>query len=76
MRPSIILENGQRSEDDLTHKLVDIIRINQRFKENQDAGAPQLVMEDLRNSSVTMSPPISTMKSPAVHLLATAAAVL
>ena len=40
MRPSIILENGQRSEDDLTHKLVDIIRINQRFKENQDAGAP------------------------------------
>jgi len=47
MRPSIILENGQRSEDDLTHKLVDIIRINQRFKENQDAGAPQLVMEDL-----------------------------
>jgi DNA-directed RNA polymerase subunit A' len=47
MRPSFILENGQRSEDDLTHKLVDIIRINQRFKENQDAGAPQLIIEDL-----------------------------
>jgi DNA-directed RNA polymerase subunit A' len=47
MRPSIILEKGQRSEDDLTHKLVDIIRINQRFKENQDAGAPQLIIEDL-----------------------------
>ncbi|MDD1720085.1 MAG: DNA-directed RNA polymerase subunit A', partial [Methanoregulaceae archaeon] len=47
MRPSIILENGQRSEDDLTHKLVDINRINQRFKENQDAGAPQLIIEDL-----------------------------
>ena len=47
VRPSIILENGQRSEDDLTHKLVDIIRINQRFKENQDAGAPQLIIEDL-----------------------------
>ena len=47
MRPSIILENGQRSEDDLTHKLVDIIRINQRFKENQDAGAPELIIEDL-----------------------------
>ncbi|HJJ79190.1 MAG TPA: DNA-directed RNA polymerase subunit A', partial [Methanocorpusculum sp.] len=46
-RPSIILENGQRSEDDLTHKLVDIIRINQRFRENQDAGAPQLIIEDL-----------------------------
>jgi len=25
-RPSITLDNGQRSEDDLTHKLVDIIR--------------------------------------------------
>ncbi len=31
-RPSITLESGQRSEDDLTHKLVDIIRINQRWR--------------------------------------------
>jgi DNA-directed RNA polymerase subunit A' len=46
-RPSITLESGQRSEDDLTHKLVDIIRINQRFVENRDAGAPQLIIEDL-----------------------------
>ena len=46
-RPSITLESGQRSEDDLTHKLVDIIRINQRFQENKDAGAPQLIIEDL-----------------------------
>ena len=47
MRPSITLESGQRSEDDLTHKLVDIIRINQRFQENKEAGAPQLIIEDL-----------------------------
>jgi len=47
-RPSISsLDNGQRSEDDLTHKLVDIIRINQRFMENREAGAPQLIIEDL-----------------------------
>lgn len=46
-RPSITLESGQRSEDDLTHKLVDIIRINQRFQENTGAGAPQLIIEDL-----------------------------
>lgn len=46
-RPSITLESGQRSEDDLTHKLVDIIRINQRFQENREAGAPQLIIEDL-----------------------------
>ncbi len=47
VRPSIILETGQRSEDDLTHKLVDIIRINQRFMENKEAGAPQQILEDL-----------------------------
>ena len=47
VRPSIILETGQRSEDDLTHKLVDIIRINQRFIENKEAGAPQQILEDL-----------------------------
>ncbi len=46
-RPSITLESGQRSEDDLTHKLVDIIRINQRFQENREVGAPQLIIEDL-----------------------------
>ena len=47
VRPSITLETGLRSEDDLTHKLVDIIRINQRLRENIDAGAPQLIIEDL-----------------------------
>lgn len=47
VRPSITLESGQRSEDDLTHKLVDIVRINQRFIENKEAGAPQLILEDL-----------------------------
>jgi len=47
MRPSITLESGERSEDDLTHKLVDVLRINQRLRENRDAGAPQLIVEDL-----------------------------
>lgn len=47
VRPSITLESGVRSEDDLTHKLVDIIRINQRLCENLDAGAPHLIVEDL-----------------------------
>jgi DNA-directed RNA polymerase subunit A' len=46
-RPSITLDSGQRSEDDLTHKMVDIIRINQRFMENREAGSPQLIIEDL-----------------------------
>ncbi len=47
VRPSITLDTGERSEDDLTHKLVDILRINQRLVENMEAGAPQLIVEDL-----------------------------
>ena len=47
VRPTITLETGERSEDDLTHKLVDIIRINQRLRDSKDSGAPQLIIEDL-----------------------------
>ncbi|OGI15797.1 DNA-directed RNA polymerase subunit A' [Candidatus Micrarchaeota archaeon RBG_16_49_10] len=47
MRPSITLETGERSEDDLTHKLVDIVRINKRLKENIDLGAPEFIIQDL-----------------------------
>ncbi len=46
VRPSITLESGDRSEDDLTHKLGDIVRINQRLYENIEGGAPQLSIED------------------------------
>jgi len=47
MRPSITLEGGERSEDDLTHKLVDVVRINQSLKENIDIGAPEFILNDL-----------------------------
>ena len=47
VRPSITLESGERSEDDLTHKLVDILRINQRLAQNINAGAPQIIIDDL-----------------------------
>ena len=47
VRPSITLDNCDRSEDDLTHKLVDVIRINQRLRDSRDAGAPQLIVDDL-----------------------------
>ncbi|WP_457612526.1 DNA-directed RNA polymerase subunit A' [Methanopyrus sp.] len=46
MRPSIILETGERAEDDLTHKLVDIVRVNLRLKESLEAGAPEPIIED------------------------------
>ncbi len=47
VRPSITLESGERSEDDITHKLSDIIRSNQRLWENLNAGAPEVIIEDL-----------------------------
>ncbi|MBT4651511.1 DNA-directed RNA polymerase subunit A' [Candidatus Woesearchaeota archaeon] len=47
LRPSITLESGERSEDDLTHKLGDVVRINQRLFENINAGAPEIIIEDL-----------------------------
>ena len=47
VRPSITLESGERSEDDLTHKMSDIIRSNQRLWENLNAGAPEVIIEDL-----------------------------
>ena len=46
-RPSITLVTGERSEDDLTHKLSDIVRVNQRLMENIAAGAPEIIVEDL-----------------------------
>src|SRR3989344_5334578 len=46
VRPSITLETGERSEDDLTHKMGDIVRINQRLFENINAGAPEIIIED------------------------------
>jgi len=47
VRPSITLESGFRSEDDLTHKLVDILRVVQRLRENINAGSPSPVIAEL-----------------------------
>ncbi|MEM4289315.1 MAG: DNA-directed RNA polymerase subunit A' [Nitrososphaerota archaeon] len=47
VRPSITLESNYRSEDDLTHKLVDILRVNQRLKESIAAAAPSPVIAEL-----------------------------
>ena len=47
VRPSITLESGIRSEDDLTHKTVDILRVNQRVRESKESGTPPLIVQDL-----------------------------
>ncbi|MFH0849183.1 MAG: DNA-directed RNA polymerase subunit A' [archaeon] len=49
VRPSVTLESGIRSEDDLTHKLVDIIRINQKLKEARDSGVPVNIIQELHD---------------------------
>jgi DNA-directed RNA polymerase subunit A' len=49
VRPSITLESGIRSEDDLTHKLVDIIRINQKLKEARESGVPMNIIQELHD---------------------------
>ena len=46
IRPSITLETGEKSEDDLTHKLVDILRANISLKEAIQGGAPASTVED------------------------------
>ena len=47
IRPSLVLESGDKSEDDTTHKLSDIVRSNQRLWENLNAGAPEVIIEEL-----------------------------
>jgi len=47
IRPSLSLENVITSEDDLTHMLLNVVRINVRLQENISAGAPQIIIEDL-----------------------------
>jgi DNA-directed RNA polymerase subunit A' len=47
MRSTITLQSGQRSEDDLTHKLTDLIRTNQRLHEHLLVGVPEAIIEDV-----------------------------
>ncbi len=47
VHPPITLDNGLKSEDDLTYKLSDIVTVNNRLRDNINAGTPQLIIEDL-----------------------------
>uniref|UniRef100_A0A6C0J2W5 DNA-directed RNA polymerase n=1 Tax=viral metagenome TaxID=1070528 RepID=A0A6C0J2W5_9ZZZZ len=38
VRPSVVMDDNQRMEDDLTHKLVDVLRNNQRLRDKIDKG--------------------------------------
>lgn len=38
VRPSVVMDDHQRMEDDLTHKLIDILRANDRVRDKIDKG--------------------------------------
>uniref|UniRef100_A0A6C0K0W3 DNA-directed RNA polymerase n=1 Tax=viral metagenome TaxID=1070528 RepID=A0A6C0K0W3_9ZZZZ len=46
VRPSVIQDNNQRSEDDLTHKLFEIITTNQRLQEKINNNSANSQIED------------------------------
>jgi DNA-directed RNA polymerase II subunit RPB1 len=46
VRPSVIQDNNQRSEDDLTHKLSEIIATNKRLQDKINNGAAKNLIED------------------------------
>jgi DNA-directed RNA polymerase II subunit RPB1 len=46
VRPSVVMEDNQRSEDDLTHKLISIVRINQRLRDKIDKGDNADIIEE------------------------------
>ncbi len=45
VRPSIFLETGERSEDDLTHMLGEVVKANQKLAYSIKTGAPNSVVE-------------------------------
>jgi DNA-directed RNA polymerase II subunit RPB1 len=52
VRPSVVQDNNQRSEDDLTHKLFEIIKVNGMLKAKMDADGTKLnknLIDDLSN---------------------------
>ncbi|KAF7683254.1 DNA-directed RNA polymerase II subunit RPB1 [Astathelohania contejeani] len=46
VRPSIVMEAGLRGEDDLTHKLADIVKSNINLKKYEQDGAPGHILRD------------------------------
>jgi DNA-directed RNA polymerase II subunit RPB1 len=45
VRPSVVMDDNQRMEDDLTHKLIDILRANDKVREKIDKGESAEVLD-------------------------------
>lgn len=46
VRPSVMMDSSARCEDDLTHKLMEIIRSNNTLKRQEENGAPQHIVNE------------------------------
>jgi DNA-directed RNA polymerase II subunit RPB1 len=46
VRPSITMDGASRGEDDLTHKLADIIKANQNLKRHETEGSPAHIVSE------------------------------
>jgi len=49
VRPPVVMDDNQRMDDDLSHKLIDIVRANQKLREQIDKGQPKEYIEQHSN---------------------------
>jgi DNA-directed RNA polymerase II subunit RPB1 len=49
MRPSVAIDRTSRGEDDITHKLVDIIKTNNQYRLKEKLGSPSHVLLELHD---------------------------
>jgi DNA-directed RNA polymerase II subunit RPB1 len=47
VRPSVVMEGANNCEDDLTHKLLDIVKQNESLRRHQENGAPEHVVDQI-----------------------------
>ena len=47
VRPSVIMEGANNCEDDLTHKLLDIVKQNESLRRHQENGAPEHIVDQI-----------------------------
>jgi DNA-directed RNA polymerase beta' subunit len=45
VRPPVMMDDNTRTDDDLSHKLIDIVRVNQKLREQIDKGQPRDYLE-------------------------------
>uniref|UniRef100_A0A671PGW1 DNA-directed RNA polymerase subunit n=1 Tax=Sinocyclocheilus anshuiensis TaxID=1608454 RepID=A0A671PGW1_9TELE len=49
VRPAVVMQGSARNQDDLTHKLADIVKINNQLKRNEQSGAAaHVIAEDVK----------------------------